>query len=184
MKLNIKKLEKAGSIPLNATANFWGINQGNYTKSYMDSTNAIANNPIALKKMQTTYPQITDRASFLNLATDSKIGPVHNAIKKIENSTTGLPNDLMKYPTKRYGTQTMTSRQFTELNKPEFDQHLSDLNNDSTAAYKKLTESVPGAVKIGNAPTKPYVNPLLNDRTRAGFAPRRKNGGYINYFVK
>ena len=185
MKLNIEKLQKAGSIPLNATANFWGIKNNQYTQEYKNSVNSVINNPAALAKFQSLG--IKNAADLEKNAYDGVIGPVHSALEKIKNSTTSFPNHLMRYPTQNYGFQTMAAKQFSELNKPEFDKHLSDLNNDSTAAYKKLTESVPGAYKIGNVPTKPYVNTLLNDRTRAGFAPRRKNGGeinYINYFVK
>ena len=131
MKLNIKKLQEG------STVDFWGIQKGTYTPEYKNTVNSIANNPAMLTKLQSLLPQIKDRQTFLNLATDNVIGPVHKAINNIQTSTKPLPKHTVSYRSKGMGDVKLSSKQFVNLYKPEFDKNLAISNNDSTAAYYK-----------------------------------------------
>ena len=97
MKLNVKKLQQG------STVDFWGTQNKQYTPEYKNAVNSIANNPAMLSKLQTTLPQIKDRQTFLNLATDSIIGPVHKAINNIQISTKSLPKHTVSYRSKGMG---------------------------------------------------------------------------------
>lgn len=185
MKLNVKKLQQGNTI------DFWGMQKGQYTPEYKNAVDAIANNPAMLSKLQTTLPQIKDKASFLNLTTDSLIGPVHKAITRVQKSTTPLPKHLVKYPTQNMGTQTVTSRQFIDVHKPEFDRRLASLDNDSTAAYTQMTAQMKTPRQVGTFGTNKSMNkannPYLNSNNKSSFLIKRQQGGiinYLNHFIK
>ena len=170
MKLNIKKLQEG------STVDFWGIQKGTYTPEYKNTVNSIANNPAMLTKLQSLLPQIKDRQTFLNLAADSVIGPVHKAINNIQTSTKPLPKHTVSYRSKGMGDVKLSSKQFVNLYKPEFDKNLAISNNDSTAAYYKTLEGFPNVKRN----EREFINnPVLEKvKNNESFKVRSwKNGG-------
>lgn len=175
MKLNTKKLQQGGNIKP-----FWGIQNGKYTPEYTNAVNSIINNPVLYKKI-TSNLNVRTPEDFKQLAFDNKIGPVHESILNIQNSTTSLPKDIVRYKS-QIGKTEIPSEQFINVHKQEFDQQLSNFNNDSVSAYNNLTKTLPNVEKIGKYNNlKSSENKAINPKTSYLFKAKLQKGGKLNY---
>lgn len=173
MKLNIKKLQQGGNIKP-----FWGIQNGQYTPEYTNAVNSVINNPILYKKI-TSNLNVKTPEDFKQLAFDNKIGPVHRSILNIQNSTTSLPKDIVRYKS-QIGKTEIPSEQFINIHKPEFDQQLSNFNNDSVSAYNNLTKTLPNIEKIGSYNSlKSSENKAINPKNSYLFKAKLQKGGQL-----
>lgn len=173
MKLNVKKLQQGGNIKP-----FWGIQNGQYTPEYTNAVNSIINNPVLYKKI-TSNLNVKTPEDFKQLAFDNKIVPVHKSILNIQNSTTSLPKDIVRYKS-QIGKTEIPSEQFINVHKQEFDQQLSNFNNDSISAYNTLTKTLPNIEKIGKYNNLTSVeNKTINPKTSYLFKAKLQKGGII-----
>jgi len=165
-----------------ASTDFWGLNKGQYTPEYKNAVNAIVSNDVLFNKITKLNPITKD--SFVNLAFDSKVGEIHNSIRKIQESTTSLPKHLIKYSTQRLGTQTVPAKQFIDIHKTDFDNELMRNNNDSTTAFYSLVNKLETPRKVGSYNDLNSVkNPLLNENNKSSFLTKKQRGDSINYDI-
>ena len=171
MKLNIKKFQEGGT-------NFWGLQNGTYTQPYKNAVNSIINNPELYKKI-TSNLNVKSPEEFKKLAFDNKIGPVHKSIVNIQNSTKPLPQHTVSYRSKGMGDVKMSSNQFVNLHKPEFDKQLNTYNNDSTTAYyKTLEENFPTVKRNEREFTQNQILPKVKNTESFKVRSWQKGGSF------
>ncbi len=156
----------------------WGIQNGQYTPEYTNAVNSIINNPILYKKI-TSNLNVKTPEEFKQLAFDNKIGPVHKSIVDVQNSTAPLPKDIVRYKSQAGKTE-IPSEQFINIHKQEFDQQLSNFNNDSISAYNNLTKTLPNVQKIGKYDNlKSVENKTINPKNSYLFKAKLQEGGQL-----
>lgn len=169
----LSKGQQGGNIK-----SFWGIQNGKYTPEYTNAVNSIINNPVLYSKI-TSNLNVKTPEEFKQLAFDNKIGQVHKSIVDVQNSTTPLPKDIVRYKS-QVGKTEIPSEQFINIHKQEFDQQLSNFNNDSISAYNNLTKILPNVQKIGKYNNLTSVeNKTINPKNSYSFKAKLQEGGQL-----
>ena len=70
--------------------NFWGMLDDEYSPQYMESVEGLINNPDSLQKALTAL-NLNSSKNLYKLATDKKIGPVHQYIKTLPKPQPVIP---------------------------------------------------------------------------------------------
>lgn len=150
----------------------------------MKTIDTISSNPLMLEQLSSILPQVKDKQSFIKLATDKNIGPVHNFIKQIQSTTTSLPKDLVKYPSIGLGTQVMPAKQFVDIHKSQFDEQLTKYNNDSTKAFNELVTNLKTPYKTGvYSDFNKVKNPIVSPSRYASLTAKMQKGGSSSEFI-